>query len=81
MTGEATLLAGVALTVGFGIVALVSTLVWSAVSRGVDDMSLIVPWQTLGTIGAVAAGLAIGGALLPAVATLRAAEPGAAVRE
>lgn len=75
VTGEAALLAGVALAVGFGLVVLVSAVVWNAVSRSTNGMSLVVPWAALGAIGGLAGVLAVGGALVPAIGTLRKADP------
>ncbi|UPK74007.1 ABC transporter permease [Nocardioidaceae bacterium SCSIO 66511] len=71
VVGEATLVSGIALAIGFGIAASVSYLVWTAVSRSADDVALVIAWPTLAAIGAVAGVLAIAGAVIPATVTLR----------
>jgi putative ABC transport system permease protein len=75
---ESGLVSLAALTIGGGIAATVSLLARRAMMTDVQDATTTVPWLTLGAIVIACVGLAVAGALIPAMRVLRDAEPSSA---
>lgn len=77
---ESSLVSAVALSLGTVITVTVGLLIRHAMSVGLTDVPVTVPWGTLLSIGAVCVVLAIGAALLPTAVILRDSQPSAALQ-
>ncbi|MEV5961082.1 FtsX-like permease family protein [Kribbella sp. NPDC051952] len=76
---ESSLVGAVALTLGTAITVTVGVLIRHAMTSGVADVPVTVPWSILLGIGAVCLILAVGSALAPTTYILRRSQPSAAV--
>lgn len=76
---ESSLVGAVALTLGTAISVTVGVLIRRAVTSGVADVPLTVPWALLLGIGGLCLTLAVGSALAPTTFILRRSQPSAAV--
>ncbi|GAA3541000.1 FtsX-like permease family protein [Kribbella ginsengisoli] len=77
---ESALVGAVALTLGTVITVTVGLLIRHAMSVGLTDVPVTVPWTTLLSIGTVCLALAVGAALLPTAVILRRSQPSAALQ-
>jgi putative ABC transport system permease protein len=76
---ESSLVGAVALTLGTAITVTVGILIRHAMTSGVADVPVTVPWAILLGIAGICLGLAVGSALAPTTYILRRSQPSAAV--
>ena len=76
---ESSLVGAVALTLGTAITVTVGILIRHAMTSGVADVPVTVPWAVLLGIAGICLGLAVGSALAPTTYILRRSQPSAAV--
>ncbi|WP_020388303.1 FtsX-like permease family protein [Kribbella catacumbae] len=77
---ESSLVGAVALSLGTAITLTVGLLIRHAMTVGLTDVPITVPWVTLLSIGTICLLLAIGAALLPTAVILRHTRPSAALQ-
>jgi putative ABC transport system permease protein len=75
---ESTLVGAVALTFGTAITAAVGILIRHAMTAGIPDVPVTVPWGILLSIATVCLTLTVGSALAPTTYILRRSQPAAA---